>query len=162
MYLSFHSSRCCSWWLNVTHESALNHHAIKLFKVNGRMWFLRTPPYSLNISALHFSVCFYVLVCTCTCVWVWLLPTHQIAEEKDNSLTWPSCLSLSYAPACVWAGPTASRTTSPHWDKYHMALTYKAPIYPHCPRKHIKVTILADIQTLASAFGSDHLFPALL
>lgn len=128
---------------------------------------LSTPPYIWSwrltkLSVLHLSVCFCVPDCACTCVWVWLPPTHQIAVEKDNSLTWPSCLSLSYAPACEWASPTASQTTSTRWDKYHTALTYEAPIYPHCRRKHIGVTMLADIQILASAFGSSHPFPVLL
>lgn len=33
-------------------------------------------------------------------------------------------------------------------------------IYHHCPRKHTGVTLLADIQTLASTLGCSHPFPA--
>lgn len=44
----------------------------------------------------------------------------------------------------------------------HSALTYEASIYPHCPRKLKGVTMLAEIQTLASRIGRSHPFPALL
>lgn len=150
--------KCCT-------RHAFNLTFMKLIKVKGHMRFLFAL---LRISDhgdwLSSACCIWVCVPdgACTCVLVWLPPTHQIAEEKDSSLTWPSCLSLSYAPACEWASPTASRTTSTRWDEYHTALTYEGPIYPHCPRKHIGVTMLADIQILASAFGSSYPFPVLL
>lgn len=110
---------------------------------------LRSKPPVVSLSTSPFSdlgdwlspvcciqVC--VFVCFIAHVCVWLPPTHQIAEEKDNSLTWPSWLSSSYAPACVWANPTASRTTSPRAHKYHAALAYEAHMYPHYHRKHHK------------------------
>lgn len=82
-----------------------------------------------EMIALHASVCFGAFLCACVrdCT-RGVPPTHQIVEEKDNSLTRPSWLPLSYAPACVRVSPTASRTTSPRRDKYHTALTYEAAI----------------------------------
>lgn len=54
-------------------------------------------------------------VCTFACMVECLTSsyTSDCKKKKDNSMTWPSWLFLSYAPACVWAYPTASRTTSP-------------------------------------------------
>lgn len=149
--------------LNAAQGICLTWVSCSFLKAKVHMWFLFCYssilwwPRLTKLGVLHVSVCVYA----CVCVWVWLPPTHQIAEEKDNSLTWSSRLSLSYAPACVRASPTAQQAST-HRDKYHTALTYEAHIYPCCPRKHIGVTALAEIQVQASAFGSSHPFPVLL
>lgn len=160
------------WWcrLNVAQGICLTWVSRSFLKAKVHMWFLfcySSILWSLRLTklgVLHMSV-FGVpecaRACVCVCMWVWLPPTRQIAEEKDNSLTWSSRLSLSYAPACVRASPTAQQAST-HRDKYHTALAYEAHIYPCCPRKHIGVTALAEIQVQASAFGSSHPFPALL
>lgn len=111
--------------LNVAQGICLTGVSRSSLKAKVHMWFLLCyssilwSPRLTKLGVLHVSVCFLCArLCLCVCVyacvrvWVWLPPTRQIAEEKDNSLTWSSRLSLSYAPACVRASPTAQQAST--------------------------------------------------
>lgn len=119
--LCFYRLAVCAMPLNATEGLCLTTVSWNFVGVKGHMRFL--------IMDCGSTCCVFVLrvpVCVCTRVWAWLPPTHQIAKEKDNSPTWPWCLSLSYAPGCVWASPAASRTTSPLRLSHIPSLSQKA------------------------------------